>query len=464
MAQTESPPRGSCRATERFTVVVRQEPAQVLVDDTPLRQIGGTVFDGYPVDPSSMWRSLHADQGGIWPGRVDGNASTLPMNSFYFDRKAQRLVIRVPYSSLDGHKVEVSARTYGVFGEGLSRITLRNLSLRLGNTSVTSRAGLVTLRGDHLLIEDVTVSDADSVGIDITGDDIRMVRVRADHCGQVGIKARGARMSIVDSETNFNNTRGFNKWWEAGGAKFVGDGGLQASELVRHVAIGNWGDGLWFDWGNRNDRISKSVLLYNSGMGIHYEASSLATIVDNVVIGNTQRGIYLPHSSRSVVAFNLVAANQLQGITVIDEGRRDTTGALDLRPTGNSIVGNVVAWNGGALVLPAEPADNRADNNVYIDSAVSGQFALGWHSRSFSSLAAWRERTGRDEHSLAMQRTEDETLKDAVARKNRHIDFAWYENLRSDFRAIGKSNAMLGQGVANGRADLRPGPASLPGQ
>jgi len=446
----------------RFYVPAIQEPAQILVDDAQLQQIGGTVFDGYPSNPSSMWRSLDNEVGGIWPGRRAGNASTLPMNSFYFDREAQRIVIRVPFGALTSHKVEVSTRTYGALGEDLSRLTIRNLTFRLGNTSISSRAALVTLRGDHLLIENVRVTEADSVGMEVTGKDIRVSHVLADHCGQLGIKARGTRISIVDSETDFNNTRGFNKWWEAGGAKFVGDNGLQDSELVRHVAIGNLGDGIWFDWGNRNNRVSQSVSEYNSGMGIHYEASFAATIVDNVVIGNGQRGIYLPHSSESVVAFNLVAANGLQGITIIDERRHDPEGVLDLRPKANSIVGNVVAWNGGALVLPQKLDHILSDANVFIGTSPDPLFALGWHSKSFASLAAWRSDTGQDEHSVFMQRAEDATLMSAVAHKDRQIDFGWYEQLHAGFARIRESGMAQAGTVLDDRADLRPGPSSLP--
>src|SRR5688500_1636502 len=120
--------------------------------------------------------------------------------------------------------------------------------------------------------------------------------------------------------------------------KLVGAGGLQDSQVVGHRAYSNNGDGLWFDWQNRNNTISGNRLAYNKGTGLHYEASFTGRILRNTIFGNSQRGIYLPNSSDSVVAHNLVTDNGLEGIVIVDERQAVEQGRVELIPDRNYIV------------------------------------------------------------------------------------------------------------------------------
>jgi len=63
---------------------------------------------------------------------------------------------------------------------------------------------------------------------------------------------------------------------------------------------------------------------------------------------------------------------------------------------------------------------------------------------------------------LTMQRAEDATLMSAVAHKDRQIDFGWYEQLHAGFARIRESGMAQAGTVLDDRADLRPGPSSLP--
>ena len=439
----------------------KNEAAQVAVDDVLLQQVGGTVFDGFPLSTSSVWTTLMAEAGGIWPGRRTGDETSLPLNSFYFEPVAGRLYLRIAATDLEKHVVEVSTRTYAALGEGLANITIKNLSFRLGNTSVMSRAGLVTLQGSHVHLDHLMIRDADSVGVELDGDDNTMDHVTTNNCGQLGIKARGARVQIRASESNFNNTRGFNKWWEAGGAKFIGNGGLSNSTITGHTAIGNHGDGVWFDWGNMQNRIDHCYCSYNAGFGIQYEASTAATIVDNVVVGNEQRGIYLPHSSDSVIAYNLVAVNHLEGIAIMDEGRTDPDGILNLRPRDNRVFGNVLAWNGAALTLPAVRASNTSDGNVYVEKSSSIHLALGWNIIVFGTLPAWRAGTGQDMNSAQIQQAVDVPFIASVAEMHDPADLGWYRQLRARLQPVTDQTGVATPAavLAGGPADERPGPA-----
>jgi hypothetical protein len=394
----------------------RSNSQQVFVDGEPLRQIGGTILNGYPERADHPMKALHASQGGIWPGRVAGGRAQLVDNSFFYDAAEQNLYVKLRQPSLEGRTVEASVRPFLIFGKGLRRIALRDLQLQHSNTTVQNQNGAVTLLGNDLLLERIAVSHTDGNGFDLTGDRIAISASSANHCGQVGMKLRGRGNRIADSETSYNNTRGFNPWWEAGGAKFVGDGGLKDSEIVNHRAIGNRGDGIWFDWLNDNNRVHRSVVAYNSGFGIHYEASSRARVYDNYVFGNGQRGIYLPNSPESVVAHNLVANNRMEGIALVNERPASKP---EITARGARVVGNVLAWNGrAAVILPAGTDGNASDYNVYLHEAEPPSFSYGWASRERpqrKGLQDWRAASSQDTNSRSEQLTQPEELRRALA-------------------------------------------------
>ena len=198
------------------------ETAQVFVDGAPLQQIAGTIFNGYPVKVDHSMNHILKSIGGIWPGRRAGDETTMPVGSFYYKHSTKSLYVRVAKTTLATSRVEVSARTYSLQGQNVAGITVRNLEFQHGNTSPNSQSGLLTMIGNRVTLERIRVLRADSVGVEVMGDDNTIRDSSFNSCGQLGIKARGKRARLINNETRYNNTRGFNKWWEAGGAKFVG--------------------------------------------------------------------------------------------------------------------------------------------------------------------------------------------------------------------------------------------------
>jgi hypothetical protein len=106
------------------------EPQQVFVDGVALRQIGGTIFTGYPEKPDHPMRALHASQKGIWPGRRPGSVRDMSDASFFYDREAATLYVKGDFGAMHGHLVEVSVRPFLVRGRGLHGVTLERLSSR----------------------------------------------------------------------------------------------------------------------------------------------------------------------------------------------------------------------------------------------------------------------------------------------------------------------------------------------
>ena len=431
----------------RFVKTWLEEPQQVFINEKPLNQIGGTIFGGFPEKPNHPLATLHKTQKGIWPGRRAGDQNLMPENSFYYHSSRN-------LPSLNGHTVEVSVRPTLLGGKGVTDITIKNLRFQHANTSTTRRGGLISMSGIRITINNLHVNQADSVGFALIGNDISLLNSSANQCGQLGILARGMRMQLKNNQTNDNNTRGFNKWWEAGGAKFVGNGGLQDSIVSNHQALRNFGDGIWFDWKNRNNTVQNSFSAYNTGFGIHYEASDQGHIINNIVLANQQRGIYLIHSSKSLVAFNLVASSQMQGIAIVDENRRDTTSEFDFGANGNQVFGNVIAWNVGSLVLPTKIADNTSDYNVFIGDDDHTRSGLGWVNMFMATLGEWSTRTQQDKHSLHIKIPIGIAYKESITHKNiPNLD--WYALLRDDFKHLTLSPEL--EKLIIDTRDLRPG-------
>lgn len=411
------------------------EPQQVVLEGSLLQQIGGTIFGGFPDQPGHPLAGLHRDEGGIWPGRVAGSRNTMPMNSFLYDRNRRELVIR-SHKPPPRDATEVSVRPFLIFGESVDGVAIRNIRIRYANTSTESRMGAVTLHGNGNALERLTVEDVDGAGIQIQGNDNTLLNTVVVRAGYLGVKARGARNRLIGNRVSQCNVRGMNKWWEAGGMKFIGDGGLRDSVVANNVVIQNRGDGIWFDWGNDANLVEANVVAYNGGFGIHYEASSRAMIVANQSFGNKQRGIYLYQSRESVVAHNLIVANALDGLVAMGGERVDPKGKLDLRPQNNQFFGNLIGWNrGAAVILPGKDNENRSGPNVYVGTPDKTRFSMGWPSRVTPpmNLARWREQYGQDQTSAFIDADLPSEIAADLAKQSERPNWAALHDLPPEF-------------------------------
>ena len=436
----------------------RIEPAQVFVDGQPLIQLAGSVFDGYPSNPLSEYHKLHKENGGVWPGRIAYSPnSPMPSDSFYYDSIARKLIIRISGDS-KLKKIEVSTRQRLFYAEGVSGITVGGLIFEHSNTSPTTRGAAFTIIGNNNIVKTITVQNADLGGIQIVGDSNSLVDSLARYNGQLGVTIRGKYNKIVNVDASHNNTRRFNKWWEAGGFKFVGNGGLQDSEIIGNRAFDNLGDGIWFDWKNKNNIIRNNISAYNEGFGIHYEASRTAIIQDNYVFGNSQRGIYLLDSAGCLVTNNLVIGNGLEGIVSIYSQRKDDDGS-ELGAENNRIYANLVGWNKGELIMPrgVSPAGD-ADGNIYLSDNGALQFSFGFPTLQFPSvysLDRWRKVSGMDRNSVALKLAFPPVMARSMQEKS--IDIDW-----KPFRAM-IQDAVLSQGGKLPNTGFPGGSAAMAG-
>jgi parallel beta-helix repeat protein len=246
----------------------------------------------------------------------------------------------------------------------------------------------------------------DAFCVFLDGDDSQLVNSTVEYCGQAGVAAYGARVTVSGNRVAYNNTRGFNANWEAGGMKFTGGPALTDSTVSNNTAVYNNGDGIWFDWTPRRVLIENNTASYNSGHGIHFEASQAGTIRNNLTYGNGARGIYALESTNTTIGGNIAFGNRLQGIAVRDGTRSAANPAL--KPYGNSVTGNTVAWNDARgdriqFMLPGLVFGNLSDLNRSHATDVTPRYAAGDPTLAnpySQGLPDWRSRSGQDHGSL----------------------------------------------------------------
>ena len=386
-------------------------------------------------------------------------------DSFFYDAAAAKLYIKVDLQGMHitDAKIEVSTRTYLLNAPEVNDLVIRNIRFEHSNTSAMSRSGAVRLLGNDIRVSGVTVSRSDSVGLVVRGNDNIVEDSLFEYNGRLGMVASGNNVRLVNNTTNYNNTRGFNTNWAAGGIKLVGRGGLQNSVIDHHVSYANTGDGIWFDWKNRGNVVSNSVIAANEGHGLHYEASFAGEVHDNLIFDNTKRGIYLPNSSDCSVHHNLVALNGLEPVAAIYSGRKDPQGVTDFSVHGNRVWRNVIAWGRTgrpALVLPRELANNSSNENIFIDAQGDPSFSLGW-PRSIlrwkaQGLRDWTRLTGQDGDSLVIRATVPNQLASQIGTMSPDTDFGVVRGLveQTHRELCGTSQAAV---ICKGRL---PGPAS----
>ena len=142
---------------------------------------------------------------------------------------------------------------------------------------------------------------------------------------------RALRLFFTECRVENNNTKGFDRGWEAGGNKLVlcRDVVLEQSRFVR-----NRGNGIWFDIGNTNCTVRRCLIAENEDAGIFYEISLSLHAHDNVIIGNgfaetagawgAQAGISLSSSPGCLNERNLITGNR-EGFNFREQARSTPT-------------------------------------------------------------------------------------------------------------------------------------------
>ncbi len=261
-------------------------------------------------------------------------------------------------ADLNKAHVEASVRQEIFRVEG-DHVQLRGLHFRYAANM--AQRGAVVLAGRHNIMEDCVVEFMNSSGAAFLGEDA-IVR----HCvfrdnGQLGFGAsRAHRLLFTECLVENNNTKGFDRGWEAGGNKLAlcREAVLERSQFTR-----NRGNGIWFDIGNTNCVVRQCLISDNEDAGIFYEISFGLHAHDNVIVGNgfainpgawgAQAGISLSSSPYCLIERNLIVGNR-EGFNFREQLR--TTPTIEdrvARPVWNHdelIRNNLIAFNRDAQV------------------------------------------------------------------------------------------------------------------
>ncbi len=220
--------------------------------------------------------------------------------------------------------------------------------LRFRFAANMAQHGAVVLAGAHDVLEDCEIQDMNASGATLAAPDQTVRRCVFRDNGQLGLGANGAhRLLFTECRVENNNTKGFDRGWEAGGDKLVlcRDAVLERSQFVR-----NRGNGIWFDIGNEHCTVRQCLIADNEDSGIFDEISFGLHAHDNVITGNgfaatagawgAQAGISLSSSPDSVIERNLIFGNR-EGFDFREQTR--TTPRIGEK-------GEVPVWNHDQLI------------------------------------------------------------------------------------------------------------------
>jgi hypothetical protein len=281
--------------------------------------------------------------------------------SFYVDLAAKRLYVS-PFG-----KEDLTAPNQNTQMEGATRsvlwrckgayVVVRGIQFRYAANR--AQQGAIMFGGSGDIAEDCTFERTNASGAAFTGSDQVARNCTFQDNGQLGFGAlRAHNLLLTGCTVRNNNTKGFNRQWEAGGDKIVLSRGV-VLEKSRFVA--NHGSGIWFDIGNENCTVRNCLIADNEDAGLFYEISYGLNALDNVAVGNgfastpgawgAQAGIVLSSSPDCVITRNLLVGNK-EGFNFREQPRM--TARIDHPEPGHQepiwnhdeqICNNVIAYN-----------------------------------------------------------------------------------------------------------------------
>ena len=285
----------------------------------------------------------------------------LSRGTFFADIDAQRLYLQPPGNqdiTKDKALVEASTREQILRVKG-NHVVIKGIRFRYAANR--AQQGVVQFAGDRITVEDCIFEYTNASGTVFTGKNIVVRNCTFQHNGQLGFGASRAHgLLLTGCTVRNNNTKGFDRGWEAGGDKICL---TRRAVLENSIFTDNRGNGIWFDIGNEDCEVRNCLIANNEDAGIFYEISYGLHAHDNVIVGNglaftpgawgAAAGISLSSSPGCTIERNLILGNK-EGFNFREQSR--STPRIDDRksePVWNhdqTIRHNVLAFNRDAQV------------------------------------------------------------------------------------------------------------------
>jgi len=284
----------------------------------------------------------------------------LSRGTFFVDLNAKRLYAWDSANrDLDSKRlcVEASSRETIWTCKG-ANVRTRGLMFRYAANR--AQQGAVQFSGDGNVIEDCVFEYTNACGAKFGGKRIKVRNCVFRHNGQLGFGAgRAHGLLMAGCTVTNNNTKGYDRGWEAGGNKIC----LTRNMVIESsVFADNKGNGIWFDIGNEACEVRNCLITGNEDAGIFYEISYGLHAHDNVIVGNgfafspgawgANAGISISSSPDCLVERNLLIGNK-EGLSLREQKR--STPLIDggSEPVWNhhvTVRSNVIAYNRDAQV------------------------------------------------------------------------------------------------------------------
>lgn len=384
--------------------VMTDRPQQVFVnfnDLTPspssaLRQVGNP-------NPNIFAASGGADYPVVrYPNPLGGwNATKANMTAgtFWWDEPNKTVYVWLNGNADPNQQnMEVSQRRRIFFCQ-VQYINLKGLKFRHSNQSTHAAQDQAVGLNSNCTATDCDVQFTDFTGIGM-GNNSQIINCNVSYNGALGIVSSGMTNTVVRGcKLNFNNQRGFNPQWHAGGFKGVTP---NAAGVVENCeANGNLASGIWWDSATATGlKIVRNNYVHHNGpeeAGIFFESSTNGRIYNNVLVSNNRRGIFVT-GSQSTVVYNNTVANQT-GLTSIEL----FIGNGNLN---NNTIYNNIIWNGSTTnadlyvqknAASGSPSGNLCNYNLIWKS--SGTITLKSNTGTWTTLSAWTTNTSYDANS-----------------------------------------------------------------
>jgi hypothetical protein len=380
--------------------------------------------DGWAFVSPDHPMAAHPDQ--VW---IDGSAQIqvasldqVKPGTFFADYGAKQLFVG---SDPAGKSIRASSLVRAITVNGAGSM-IRGIGVQRYSPSVPD-GGAVTLAGAGDSIENVSISDMATTGLDLQSTNQRVSQVTVTRSGMLGVHANYADgLNVSGLLSTDNNTEHFNRAPVSGGMKVTRTRGVT---VTGSAFLGNDGNGLWFDESVYGGTIARNDIVGNSGNAVIIEISATFTVADNLVANNGIAGLLVSDSNHVQVWNNTITGNN-RDVNIVQGTRRASDLSVaghDPRqklpdPTMTWITGDVTLRNNvlsnstGNCILCVEDyshvqsaaqMDIDANGNVYQRAnAAAPAWAIVWsrgpgNPAVYTTVAAWSAATGQDAQRFA---------------------------------------------------------------